>query len=321
MRGGIAAPRALRALSTLGLGLSLACSTAPSASDAGDTDAGARADSGAFTDAAPDASSDAQSDAGPQWTDTLGSNRDRLLATYLAWLKANASSPQSNGLSGSNVASVCDVWSKLDPSSRAVYLTLTARLQGGRLDDQSSMLWHVTRVVRIAGGQNATASDPGSCGGAEYNRMIMSHDARLHAALVAANANKGAKNQQSAYDLADIPADTSWRDSHDLGGPHAPFDLSDETNQGAPRGQVHFFKDPTSMLAMAPLGRTDLATFTDPMALEMDQDYDCVHASNPLCTYVTYGALCLPQPSKLGVDIYAQSYGGFDPGWKPSGCN
>ena len=44
----------------------------------------------------------------------------------------------------------------------------------------------------------------------------------------------------------------SWRDSHDLGGTHAPFDQSDETNQGAPRGQTQYFKDPASTVANSP---------------------------------------------------------------------
>src|SRR6185503_21158081 len=109
------------------------------------------------------------------------------------------------------------------------------------------------------------------CGGGEYNRMIMQDDMTLHAAMVAANADKGA----TPYDIADIPMGGFWRDSHDLGGPHAPFDLSDETNDGAPRGQTQYFSDPASAVANAPLGRMDLTTLVDPLALEMDHDYDC----------------------------------------------
>jgi hypothetical protein len=253
--------------------------------------------------------------------DTLDANRDRLLCTYLDFLKSTSSPPQSNGLSGSNVSTVCDVWSKLDPSSQAVFLTLTARMQGSRLGvDDSSMLVHVTRIYRITGGQGATASTPGSCGGGEYNRMIMSMDPELHTAQNAAFDHQGAKQSNGKYDIGDIPASSYWRDSHDLGGPHAPFDRSDETNQGAPRGQTQYFSDPTSTLASSPLGRMDLATLVDPHALEMDQDYDCVHNSNPLCSYITYGPLCLPMASALGTDIYTQSYGSIEPGWKPSGC-
>jgi hypothetical protein len=254
--------------------------------------------------------------------DTLDANRDRLLATYLAYLQAHPG-PQSNGADGATLAGVCALWSALHPSDRDVFLTLTARMQGGRLaSDGASMLSHVTRAYRIVGGQNATASDAGSCGGGEYNRMIMSMDGALHAALVAANGNKGAAGPSGAFDLADVPADSSrfWRDSHDAGGPHAPFDLSDETEDGAPRGQVQYFRDPTSSAATAPLGRMDLTTLVDPSALEMDQDYDCVHNSNPSCSYVTYGPLCAPEASQTGIDLYESNYGPTQSSWHPSGC-
>jgi hypothetical protein len=185
------------------------------------------------------------------------------------------------------------------------------------------MLSHVAKLYRISGGQGAVGtSNPGSCGGGEYNRMIMSMDATLQHTLVAANAAKGAPAANGKPDLLDIPGGSNrfWRDSHDLGGPHAPFDLSDETDNGAPRGQVQYFRDPSSTIAQAPLGRMDLTTLVDPYALEMDQDYDCPHNSNPSCTYVTYGPLCAPQPPLVGVDEYAKSYGSDEPAWKPSGC-
>jgi hypothetical protein len=271
----------------------------------GDVDGFGDADGGALGDLA------AGGDAAVAPADALDTNRDRLLATYLAYLAAHPGA-QSNGLDGATLAGVCDLWSRLHPSDRDVYLTLTARMQGSRLgSDGHSMLSHVTRVYRVVGGQSATASDPGSCGGGEYNRMIMSMDGALHAALVAANTNKGAAGSGGAFDLADVPGGSSrfWRDSHDVGGPHAPFDLSDETESGAPRGQVQYFRDPTSSAANAPLGRTDVTTLVDPSALEMDQDYDCVHNSNPSCSYVTYGTLCTPQPSKIGLDLYESSYG------------
>jgi hypothetical protein len=254
--------------------------------------------------------------------DTLDANRDRLLATYLAYLKAHPGA-QSNGLDGATLGSVCALWSGLLPSGRALFLTLTARMQGSRLgSDGSSMLGHVTRAYRIVGGQNATASDPGSCGGGEYNRMIMSMDPALHGALVAGNVDRGAAGAGGAFDLADVPggANRGWRDSHDAGGPHAPFDLSDETEDGAPRGQVQYFRDPASAVAQAPLGRLDLTTLVDPAALEMDQDYDCVHNSNPSCSYITYGPLCAPEASTLGVDLYESNYGAVEAMWRPAGC-
>jgi hypothetical protein len=253
--------------------------------------------------------------------DTLVSNRDRLLGTYLDYLEANPAETQTNGLSGSSVTDVCGLWTKLDPSSQDVFLTLTARMQGSILGiDGSSMLWHVTKLYRIAGGQGATATDPGSCGGSEYNRMIMSMDAELQAAQLAANQHQGAKQSNGKRDISDVVSSSYWRDSHDLGGPHGPFDISDETNGGAPRGQTQYFQDPTSTLANSPLGRQDLTTLVDPYALEMDQDYDCVHNSNPLCSYTTYGKFCLPQSTMLGVDVYTKSYGSYGAGYVPTGC-
>ena len=246
------------------------------------------------------------------------SNRDRLIETYLAYLQAHPGA-QSNGLDGSTLHTTCELWTALDPSSQATFLTITARLEGSLLQvDQTTMLDHVTRLYRATGGEAATATDPGSCGGGEFNRLILSMDATLHTALATAITDKGMA--AGVIDLHDIPAGGYWRDSHDAGGPHAPFDQSDECNDGAPRGQTQYFKDPTSAIANAALGRQDLATLVDPYALEMDEDYDCVHNSNPLCSYTLYGALCVPQTSLLGTAIYVKTYGDFQPMWKPAGC-
>jgi hypothetical protein len=250
------------------------------------------------------------------WPDTLDGNRDRLLQTYLERLQSIPSVTQSNGLVGSNLPTVCALWNALDPSSRDVFLTITHRLWGATLAaDGSHALTRVEKLYRLNGGMGATTGNPGSCGGGEYNRAFFHIDTTLHDTLVTANTNKGA-----GPDIHDIPASGFWRDSHDLGGPHAPFDLSDETNDGAPRGQVQYFRDPTSTLANTALGRADVTTLVDPYALEMDQDYDCVHNSNPDCTYITYGPLCAPETSKVGVDIYMSNYGAFEPTWKPNGC-
>ena len=274
--------------------------------------ADARGGDAAIADGAP---SDATApDAG--FAATLDGNRDRLIRTYYARLRAMPGVVQSNGLDGGQLADVCALWSALDPSSRAVFLTITHRLEGAALADGSRALDHVTTLYRVNGGQGATTTDAGSCGGGEYNRLIMSQDAALHDAQLAANTRQGAM----PFDLADIPAGGFWRDSHDVGGPHAPFDLSDETNDGAPRGQTQYFRDPTSTAANAPLGRADLETLVDPYALEMDQDYDCFHNSNPSCAYVLYGPACAPETSEDGTAIYTAGYGDFEPAWKPSGC-
>ena len=297
-----------------------------SAGDAGEgLDAGPAAETGPAHDAASasDAGGDAaqpQDSAAPP-VDSLPANRDRLLATYLAYLKANPAA-QSNGLSGAALPGVCELWRRLDPSSQGAFLTLTARMQGSKLSkDGSSMLVHVTRLYRAVGGEGATITDPGSCGGGEFNRLMMSMDATLHGALVLANTNKGAPNGANP-DIQDVNSGNSshWRNSHDVGGAHAPFDLSDETENGAPRRQVQYFRDPSSALAKAPLGRMDLAAIVDPYALEIDQDYDCVHSSNALCDYTTYGALCFPGASTKGTDLYTMKYGSFDPAWQPVDC-
>ena len=236
------------------------------------------------------------------------------LATYLMMGPLDQGAT-SNGLRGADLANVCELWDALDLSSRATFLTITARLEGSILSaDGSTMLDHVTTAYRVVGGQGASGTDPGSCGGGEYNRLILSMDPVLHAALVEAHHSEGGGV------IADIPAGGAWRDSHDATGAHEPFTMSDETEDGAPRGQTHFFADPTSAEASAPLGRLDLEDLVDPYALEVDQDYDCIHNSNPACEYTLYGPLCLPQPTELGVTIYTQNYGSFDPTWRPTGC-
>ncbi len=244
-------------------------------------------------------------------------NRDRLLQTYLAYLQGSPTT-QTNGLSGAALHSRCELWAALAPSPRATFLTITARLAGGKLADGSTMLDHITTLYRAVGGDGATATAPGSCGGGEANRLMMAMDPTLHAALVTTNTMAGGTS--TARIVTDIPSGGYWRDSHDAGGPHAPFDLSDETNDGAPRGQTQFFRDPTSTAATSALGRTDLTTLVQPYALEMDEDFDCTHNSNPSCDYTLYGALCAPKPTEAGTAIYVETYGDFDPTWHPAGC-
>lgn len=267
---------------------------------------------------APPAGSDGSAqatDAAPTSDGSLTGERDRLLASYLAWLQANPA-PQSNGLAGGSLHSVCELWSALQPSGKSVFLTITHRLYGSKLADTTSMLEHVTKLYRVVGGQDATATSDGSCGGGEYNRMIMQEDAALLAAQLAANAHQGAQ----PFDIADVVATSSWRDSHDAGGPHAPFDKSDETNGGAPRGQTQYFANPASAAATSPLGRMDLMTLVDPYALEMDEDYDCTHNSNPACSYIFYGPACAPESNEPGTQIYTGNYGDFAPSYTPTGC-
>jgi hypothetical protein len=255
----------------------------------------------------------------PAGDEELAANRERLLDSYLAYLKGRPDA-QSNGLAGDALTSTCDLWTKLAPSPQLVFLTLSARLQGAKMTDGGSMLDHVTKIYRIAGGDGSTATDHGSCGGGDANRMIMSMDAELQATLVRVNKAQGKESGKVLVHDIGNQSNAFWRDSHDLGGPHGPFDLSDETERGAPRGQVQFFRDPSSAKATAPLGRTDLTDVVDPLALEMDQDYDCPHNSNPACEYTSFQALCLPSAPKRGAAIYTDNYGAFSADWQPASC-
>ena len=76
----------------------------------------------------------------PGFADTLDGNRDRLLASYYAWLEADPDTKQSNGLTGRNLMSVCDLWNGLDPSSRDTFRTITHRLWGATLADGTHAL-------------------------------------------------------------------------------------------------------------------------------------------------------------------------------------
>jgi hypothetical protein len=252
---------------------------------------------------------------------SIAVGRNRLLELYLAHLRSRPTEAQSNGLIGRDLTDTCDLWTKLPPSARAVFLTITARLDGARLGaDGSSMLEHVTGVYRIIGGDGATADDIGTCGGVEANRVILSMDVALHTALSAAHDNKGAEAPGAGFDVSDVPADGFWRDSHDPAGPHVPFDISVETQGGAPRAQGHYFVDPAAAEASEPLDRLDVRDVVDPYALEIDQDYDCFHGSNPLCEYTLYGPLCAPKPTRTGFDIFELGYGDAGLGWAPGGC-
>jgi hypothetical protein len=189
----------------VGLG---ACGSSPSASDGGgrvdggsrppdarptaDARAGAdgpRADASRAADA-PGSADAANAADGAVQEASLAANRDRLLASYLELLRGRPAR-QRNGLLGSELPGTCDLWRALDPSARAVFGTLTARLHGSTLAaDGRSMLSHITKVYWIVGGEGANGMTPGACGGSG-TRMIMAMDAELHRALLLASANAG----------------------------------------------------------------------------------------------------------------------------------
>src|SRR5258706_9729232 len=164
-------------------------------------------DDAALTGAGPHDADDAPIGDGANVDHTLTGNRDRLLATYLAYLQSDPQKTQSNGLSGANVHSVCELWTALAPSSQQVFTTITHRLYGSLLADGSHALEHAQKLYRVVGGQGATATNAGSCGGGEYNRMFVEQDTALHDAQLPPNTRRGA----TPYDLADAITSRYWR--------------------------------------------------------------------------------------------------------------
>jgi len=137
---------------------------------------------------------------------SLTDGRERLLADY----------------AGRRGQSAAAMWPQLTAAQQGVFLTLTHRLSLSVLPDGSNALDQLDAVYSIRG------QDGGSCGGGEYNRMFFSLTPALYDAFV----NRS---------LDDVWGGRSWKPSGDIAGPHGPFDASNETEYGSPRGQVHFF--------------------------------------------------------------------------------
>lgn len=213
-------------------------------------------------------------------SDDLSAHRDRLVAT---------------------LGASCAAWSSLDASARAVFLTITHRLYVSRTPDGLSMLSHVTAVHAVLGG----GASGTTCGGADNNRVFFSTDAYLHGLLV--------DTWNDATPITD-GAGSTWIHTRDAAGPHDPFDASVETDLGLrctllfetsgsmpPTGQAHFF------LATPVAFTRGTATLpADPFMLEVDQDYNCVHDSNPTC--------------RDFEDRYRTNHGDFVCDWIPSAC-
>src|SRR3954470_18245831 len=72
--------------------------------------------------------------------------RDRLLGTYPDWLKQHPGAT-TNGVDGAQLTDVCSLWTRLQPAAKAVFVTLTARMEGSHLArDGSTILDHVTKL-------------------------------------------------------------------------------------------------------------------------------------------------------------------------------
>jgi hypothetical protein len=263
------------------------CASAPMPTDAGGAMDAAGAD--AASDAAVDAAFvdalplDARDDDAGAVDGTLAAHRDRLFATL--------------------GATPCETWASLAASRRAVFLTITHRLFTSRTPDGLPMLAHVEALHLVLGG----GSSGTTCGGAENNRLFVSTDAYLHARMV-----------DTWNDVAVITdgIGSTWIHTRDRAGPHDPFDASIETDLGLrctllietsgsrpPTAQAHFFLDGSATSIERGAG---ISLPADPHMLEIDQDYNCVHDSNPTCRDFT--------------ERYRTNHGDFECDWVPSAC-
>ena len=130
---------------------------------------------------------------------------------------------------------------------------------------------HIFKLWAVNGTDTGCCSGTDCCnGGGEWHRSYFSADDKL-----------------IAY-FRDIHTGLpEWADSNDFAGPHDPFTQSSETQQGTPRGQTHFFKNDNEASV---LSRNGVEGVSDPHIVEMDNDYNFWHDSNPEGTYsTTYG--------------------------------
>lgn len=203
---------------------------------------------------------------------SLDDDRDRVLETYA-------------GVKG--VADRCAAWSALNGTQKGIFLTHTDMLgnrscmeNGGAncaaTADQAFA--HVFKLWAINGSDpscSCTITSTGyKCcnGGGEFHRIYFSADDLLIQYL--RNVSAG------------LP---EWGPSKDLAGPHDPFTQSDETATGSPRGQVHFW---AKVEESKSLTRNGVNGVTDSYIVELDNDYNIVHDSNPEGCYGVFGIGC-----------------------------
>jgi hypothetical protein len=130
---------------------------------------------------------------------------------------------------------------------------------------------HIFKIWAVNGSDTGCCGGTDCCnGGGEWHRTFFSADDAL------------------IGHLRDIHSGLpEWADSNDFAGPHDPFTQSSETQQGTPRGQTHFWSadgDATT------LSRNGVEGVSDAHIVEIDNDYNFFHDSNPEGTYSsTYG--------------------------------
>jgi hypothetical protein len=238
---------------------------------------------------------------------SLDANRNRLFADWAA----------RHGQS----ADVCQAWAAQSCSAKGSFLTLTHRLQVSFMWDLTTPLDHVNGCYAILG----DGLDGNHCGG-DDNRIFVSMDDTLHNAMGTAYYNS------NSFVTFDQNGNNYWKTSSDILGPHSPFNASDETSYGHPRGQMHFWQ-PGSGFG-TPVFSTGVNGVVDANIMEIDQDYNVIHDSSTECNYGTGGCdTCGGGWDRAGFSsgpgqmIYARqhpdlpgSFAGPDYQWAPTGC-
>lgn len=252
--------------------------------------------------------------------------RGRFTATpYTRSLTANRNRIFSDWAARNGQSDVCQAWQTMSCSAKGSFLTLTHRLQVSVLaadyPNYTTPLDHVNGCYAILGDQ------PGStdCGGMDFHRIFVSMDDTLHTAMLYAN---------YGYTMTiDQNSNNYWKPSGDGAGPHPPFDMSDETAYGHPRGQNQFWSS-SRAYSTPPVYRTGVNGIVDYNIMEIDQDYDWNHPSSTECSYDTGGCdTCHSAGDRAsfssgpGRMIYARqhpylagSVAGPDYEWAPAGC-
>lgn len=218
---------------------------------------------------------------------SLDHNRNRLLET-LAMVKGYPDR--------------CSLWSSFTASQRGIFLTHTDMLGSRSCMENSSIysnplnsgnscdssapcncavgsdqaLDHVFKIWAVNGSDPSCYCAPGpngyNCcnGGADWHRTFFGADDKLIGYL---------RNWTIG-----LP---EWGGSGDPAGPHSPFNNESETAKGSPRGQAHYW---SYNWQATTLNRPGVYGVYDPQMVEMDNDYNWKHDSNPEGEYSgTYG--------------------------------
>ena len=242
----------------------------------------------------------------------------------------------------------CTAWAGLSWSEKQVFLTITHRLSlyvlarpayvdnGGFVPGAQppqyalggTMLSHMTDLHAIRGTYTGD--------GGNESRLFLSMDSDLYIATMIANIMSVDDSGYSGWSRSALQTNVAGgvpfydyiRNSHDFGGPHAPFNTSDESkggrtdSPGSPTIQSQFWSPDFGYdasgnpywnwrpwaggRAQSPVGRPGVESVVDPYIIEIDQDWDLFHHSDP--THSDFS------------QQYIDDYGNFLPNWTPP-CN